>query len=363
MEQPLEVRVEDSKRKKHQRLDDEAWKQVSTFVEAYFQKQEKAANTTYKILFTAISAQFPGVVLERTAFQKHVGSIEVLKSRAGIFIPTEHLSKDRRSLVKDEFLRVLNGLTLPEFKSIRVGELVERAHRSNPDLRINEINKNTLASHFPFKALKALAQEQRPAETPVPLGHSAQAVEAPCPRSLESAAGIDGQPLLNRRGQPDDEDTRDPDARIRAPKLQCQAAGNDWDPFDTEFSPPSHEAARSGLAGEGDKDFDILERVAPRAIENSEAEDLGHGLSPQSVDPARPEAGCSALGHASVHGLAMICGYSSKEASESSSAQKPVNGRSEPGAEHCMCILFACLVLVLKHLVFAIFGRSRRSCC
>ena len=189
----------EAERKKYSKLDEDAWRKVKIFVDGYFQQQERATNATYHILFRAISDQYPDIVLERQTFTKKIASIEVLKSRAGIFIHAEPLSKDRRSLLKDTFVRVLNGLTLPEFKTISVGELVERAHRSNPDLRINEINKNTLAKHFSFKALKALAGGQRPAETPVPLGHSAQVVEAPCPQSLESAAGVDGPPLLNRR--------------------------------------------------------------------------------------------------------------------------------------------------------------------
>ena len=83
--------MEQPQRKKYLKLDDEAWKQISTFVDAYFQQQEGASNATYKILFAAISAQFPGIVLERKAFTKNVASIEKLKRRAGIQIPTEHL--------------------------------------------------------------------------------------------------------------------------------------------------------------------------------------------------------------------------------------------------------------------------------
>ena len=106
-------------------------------------------------------------MLEQTAFKKHVASIEDLKGRAGIQIPTEHLSKDHRSRLKDRFLQELIGLPGHDFESIGLEELFQHADKTDPDLKVNEINHKTLAHHFRLKELKALAREQRPTEAPV----------------------------------------------------------------------------------------------------------------------------------------------------------------------------------------------------
>ena len=135
-------------RRKHLRLDEEAWKKVKIFVDDYFRQPDKAANATYPILFRAISEQYPNIVLGRTTFNRKVGSIEDLKVRAGIQTPAQHLSKEHRSRLKDRFLQELIGLPLHDFESIGFAALFERAHNSDPDLRITEINKNTLAFHF-----------------------------------------------------------------------------------------------------------------------------------------------------------------------------------------------------------------------
>jgi hypothetical protein len=50
--------MQQQERKKYLKLDEEAWQKVRTFVDAYFQQQERASNATYKILFTAISERF-----------------------------------------------------------------------------------------------------------------------------------------------------------------------------------------------------------------------------------------------------------------------------------------------------------------
>jgi hypothetical protein len=91
-------------RKKYlNKLDKEAWEKVTTFVNDYFRNSEKADKATYKILFRAISEQYPNIVWNRKSFTRNVASIEELKGRAGIQIPTERLSKDHGSRLKDRF--------------------------------------------------------------------------------------------------------------------------------------------------------------------------------------------------------------------------------------------------------------------
>ena len=110
-------------------MPEEAWDKVRTFVDDYFRKSEKAANATYQILFQAISQQYPNIVLKRKTFTEKVASIEELKRRAGIQIPTEHLSKDHRSRLEHRFLQELIGLPLHDFESIGFAELFLRAHK------------------------------------------------------------------------------------------------------------------------------------------------------------------------------------------------------------------------------------------
>ncbi len=81
-------------RKKYSKLDEEAWQQLRIFVNDYFQQREEAVKATYEILFREISQQYPHIELGKGTFKKKVGSIEALKSSAGILIPTKHLSKD-----------------------------------------------------------------------------------------------------------------------------------------------------------------------------------------------------------------------------------------------------------------------------
>ena len=136
-----QMQVQHSKqRKKYLRLDEEAWGHVTAFVDAYFRQRENAAKATYAILFRDISQQYPHIVLGEHAFKKKVASIEELKRRAGIQIRTNDLTKEYRSKLKDIFLQDLIGLPLNRFECIRLGELTQRAHERNPDLKINEIN-------------------------------------------------------------------------------------------------------------------------------------------------------------------------------------------------------------------------------
>ena len=134
---------------------------VTTFVNDYFRNSEKADKATYQILFRAISEQYPNIVLNRKSFTRNVASIEKLKGRAGIQIPTERLSKDHRSRLKDRFLQELIGLPRHNFESIGLAELFQHADKleTDPDLKVNEINHKILARHFRLKELKALARE------------------------------------------------------------------------------------------------------------------------------------------------------------------------------------------------------------
>ena len=83
---------------------------------------------------------------------------------------------------------------------------------------------------------------------------------------------------------------------------------------------------------------------APEDSDSKVADDV-------DVDPRR--AGSQfcrekCVGDATCGALAMIVDHCSKEASESSSAQKRESEKQarEPGAEYGTCIIFACLVLV-----------------
>jgi hypothetical protein len=233
--------------------------------------------------------------LAETAFKRHVASIEELKRRAGILIQTKDLSKDDRSELKDLFLKELIGLNLEEFDSITFDQLIQRAHTGNLGLDLAGKNKSTLAKYFHLKELKAFAKGQRPAdEASAPVERTVQVQTPPDPQAPGAAAAIDGQGQLG--------------PGVKRPR-----------PVDVfEYPPRKRPLGVFEPSGE------------------SEAEDSGPGLAPQLANPAQPEAGGSGLG--------------------SSSAQKPVNRRSEPRAElrpeYGVCIIFACLVLVLKHFEF-----------
>ena len=118
------------------RLDEEAWEQVSAFVTNYFLQRENAAKATYSILFREISQQYPHIVLQQKTFKRRIASIEELKRGAGIQIRTEDLTKDHRSKLKDIFLQELIELPLNDSECITFGELIQRAHESNPDLKL-----------------------------------------------------------------------------------------------------------------------------------------------------------------------------------------------------------------------------------
>jgi len=144
-------------RKKYLKLGEQEWEQVKAFVDDYFRDREKAEKATYNTLFREIGEKYPGIVLEATAFKRHVASIEELKRQAGVLIQTKDLSKDDRRKLKDIFLTELIGLKFEEFEAISFDQLIQRAHTGNPGLDLTGKNKSTLAYHFHLKELKALA--------------------------------------------------------------------------------------------------------------------------------------------------------------------------------------------------------------
>jgi len=368
----------EKERKKYLKLDERAWVQVRTFVDDYFGDQEKAEKATYKILFKEIEKNHPGIDLRRQTFQKHVASIEELKRQAGIPVQTKDLTKDDRSKLTDIFLAELIGLNLEEFESIRFDQLIQRAHTGNVGLDLTGKNKNTLAHHFKLHKLKALARAQRPAnEATAPVGRTVQDQEPPDPQAPGAAAAIDGQRRVTvvRQGQagpgfkrprPEDEFEYPPassdgqDDSDRPPSQRPSSTA----PRVHDSVPLSEDHAALRLLGPLPEESILeLRRDVAEHSGDFEAEDHGPqpALAPPLAYPAQPEAGCSGY-----DALETICEYSMEEAIESSRAQEPGNRRSEPGAElrpEGMCTILACLVLVLKHLKFTIFGRSRRSCC
>ena len=121
-------------RKKYLKLGEQEWEHVKTFADDYFRDREKAEKATYNTLFREIGEKYPGIVLEATAFKRHVASIEELKRRAGVLIQTKNLSKDDRRKLKDIFLKELIGLKFEEFEAISFDQLIQRAHIGNPGL-------------------------------------------------------------------------------------------------------------------------------------------------------------------------------------------------------------------------------------
>ena len=235
--------------------------------------------------------------------------------------------------------------------SIRFDQLIQRAHTSNLGLDSAGKNKSTLAYYFHLHELKALARSQRPAdEATAPIGRTVQAQKPPNPPAPGAAAAIDVQverqghlgPGVKRPrqvdvfeyppGSPDDQD--DSDRPQRPPSSAPRVHGS--------VPSPEAQAERALETLATEYKLRITPRKRPLGVfepsgePESEAEDSGPGLAPQLANPAQPEAGGSGLG--------------------SSSAQKPVNRRSEPRAElrpeYGVCIIFACLVLVLKHFEF-----------
>jgi hypothetical protein len=350
-------------RKKYLKLGEQEWEHVKTFADDYFRDREKAEKATYNRLFREIGAKYPGIVLQAKTFTKHVASIEELKRRAGVLIQTKDLSKDDRSKLNDVFLKELIGLKLEEFEAISFDQLIQRAHTGNPGLDLTGKNKSTLAYHFHLKELKALARAQRPAdEATAPVTVGRRTVQDQEPPDPQRPCPVDD--FGYRPGLPHGQD--DSDRPQRPPSTAPGVHGS--------VPSPEAPAARALETRAAQRTLRNLPRKRSRGVfepsGDSEAEDSGPGLAPQLAEPAQPEAGGSGLGNASCHyscdALAMISEYPSTKGSESSSAQKPVSGRSELGAElYGMCIIFACLVLALKHFLyfnFALFGRSRRSC-
>ena len=286
---------EGPKRKKLLRLEEQDWKLIRTFVEKYFEQHEKAAKATYEILFSDIKKEYPDYDLHKSAFKNHIGTIEELKRVAGLVtISTEHLSKEYLHKLNEAFLQVLISLTLKEFLSIKFEDLIQRAHISNPDLKINEKNKKTLAGYFPIKGLKNLARGKRPAEAAVSLAHSGRAPEAPAAQVL-AAAAIDGPHIGKIQGRRD--------GRFRPQKRPRRNKGP-WDmssdptpaaddegehsPRASEPSPPANQnaaidldihAAGTQLAARDGPDLDGATKCLTMLCEYSSGNDQQENLS------------------------------------------------------------------------------------
>jgi hypothetical protein len=66
-------------------LNEQQWERVRAFVKQFFEEQpEQASKATCKSLFKEIQGQYPGFILSKSAFEKHVGRIEKLKADAGV---------------------------------------------------------------------------------------------------------------------------------------------------------------------------------------------------------------------------------------------------------------------------------------
>ena len=211
------------KRKKTLKLQEQDWELVRTFVESYFEQSEKATKATYETLFADIKQEHPDFDLHRSEFRKHIGPIEILKEKAGIKAQTDDLSKEYRERLNAIFQQVLIGLPFEKFKSIKFDELIQRAHKHNPDLRINERNSTTIAQRFQIKQLKALARDKR--QDPGPFCQSVCAPEAPATAQAPAAAAIDGPRPGGIQGRRDDEDRSQEHAPAKRPR-------RNWDPFD-----------------------------------------------------------------------------------------------------------------------------------
>ena len=130
------------------KLQEHDWDPVKTFVETYFEQPDKSTKATYEVLLSEIKKVFPDFDISKSTFKKYLGTIEKWKEKAGLQIHSDPLSKDYRQQLHNIFLQVLIGLPLEEFKSIKFEELLRRAHEREPDLKINEKIKATLAYHF-----------------------------------------------------------------------------------------------------------------------------------------------------------------------------------------------------------------------
>ena len=200
-------------RKKRLILKEHEWDLVRTFVRTYFEREDKAvaAKATYNIFLSEIRKEYSDFDISVTAFKTHVGEIEKLKENAGVQIQSDHLGRDYLDRLKAVFLQVLIGLPLnTEFESIKFHQLIQRAHQLDPELKIIEKNRNTLAYHFRLKDLKGLVRGQRPAEATVSPGHSGRAAEAV---QALAAAAIDGPHIGEFQGRRDVQD-----GRFRPPK-------------------------------------------------------------------------------------------------------------------------------------------------
>ena len=165
------------------------------------------------------------------------------------------MSKDYRQQLHNIFLQVLIGLPLEEFKSIKFEELLRRAHEREPDLKINEKIKATLAYHFRLKQLKDLARDKRQDEgrqAPVPFGQSVCAPEAPTTAQAPAAAAIDGSRPGGTQVRRKDQDLRPEQAtakRRRLDEFDYDSGENDADAggnVDNEQSPDCGPAAGNG---------------------------------------------------------------------------------------------------------------------
>ena len=275
-------------RKKRLILKEHEWELVRTFVKTYFEREDKAvaAKVTYVVLFSEIRKQYPDFDLEQSAFKKHVGRIEKWKAEVGI--QSDHLGRDYLDRLKAVFLQVLIGLPLnTEFESIKFQELLQRAHQLEPDLKIIEKNRSTLAFHFRLKELKSLARGQRPAEATVSPGHrAAEAAQALAATAIDVPRHVE-------------------DGRFRAQK-RLRRDKDVWD-MSSDPTPAAHDE----------------EEHSPRASEDSPPADQDaaivrdiHAAGAQLADRDGPNgANC----------LLMLCEYSGgndQQENLSSNAQK-----------------------------------------
>jgi hypothetical protein len=176
-------------RKKRLKLDEKQWVQAKNFDQEFFeQHSELASKATYESLIKERQEQYPCIILSKSSFRRHVAPIETLKANAGIPGEVENSRKYYRR-VSESFQRILIGLPLDEFKSIKLEGLIQKTNALHPDLHIIDKNRTTLAIHFPIKHLKTLARGLRPAH--VPIGQTVQTQEPADPPALGAAAGIE----------------------------------------------------------------------------------------------------------------------------------------------------------------------------
>ena len=292
-------------RKKRLILKEHEWELVRTFVKTYFEREDKAvaAKVTYVVLFSEIRKQYPDFDLEQSAFKKHVGRIEKWKAEVGI--QSDHLGRDYLDRLKAVFLQVLIGLPLnTEFESIKFQELLQRAHQLEPDLKIIEKNRSTLAFHFRLKELKSLARGQRPAEATVSPGHrAAEAAQALAATAIDVPRHVeDGRFRAQKRLRRDKdvwEMSSDPTSTAHDEEEHSPRASEDSPPADQDAAidldipaAGTQLAARDvpemyGATTAGDGLSMLLENSSENLSKNAQKENLSSNA--QTADPGQPD--------------------------------------------------------------------------